>query len=67
MRMLSGGKATGKIIFDDESLLEMPEPKFNSKYRWKKISMIFQGAMNSLDPVFTINEQFLEILKQHNF
>ena len=67
MRMLSGGKATGKIIFDDESLLEMPEPKFNSKYRWKKISMIFQGVMNSLDPVFTINEQFLEILKQHNF
>jgi len=29
--------------------------------------MIFKGAMNSLDPVFTINEQFNEILKQHNF
>ena len=29
--------------------------------------MVFQGAMNSLDPVFTIKEQFLEILKQHNF
>ena len=25
------------------------------------------SAMNSLDPVFTINEQFIEILKQHNF
>ena len=37
------------------------------KYRWKKISMVFQGAMNSLDPVFTIKEQFFEILKQHNF
>ncbi len=37
------------------------------KYRWKKISMVFQGAMNSLDPVFTIKEQFVEILKQHNF
>ena len=36
---------------------------FNTKYRWKKISMIFQGAMNALDPVFTINEQFLEISK----
>ena len=67
MRMLSGGKATGKIIFDDESLLEIPESEFDSKYRWKKISMIFQGAMNSLDPVFAINDQFLEILKQHNF
>ena len=29
--------------------------------------MIFQGAMNSLDPVFTIKQQFVEILKQHNF
>ena len=28
--------------------------------------MIFQGAMNSLDPVFTIKQQFDEILKQHD-
>ena len=27
--------------------------------------MVFQGAMNSLDPVFTIKEQFIEILKEH--
>lgn len=29
--------------------------------------MIFQGAMNSLDSVFTVREQFVEVLKQHNF
>ena len=29
--------------------------------------MVFQGAMNTLDPVFTIKEQFVEILKQHKF
>jgi peptide/nickel transport system ATP-binding protein len=45
----------------------MSESDFDKKFRWKKISMIFQGAMNSLDPVFTIDEQFIEILKQHNF
>ena len=45
----------------------MTDSDFDEKFRWKKISMIFQGAMNSLDPVFTINEQFSEILKQHNF
>lgn len=67
IRMLSGGQATGKILFDDESILELSESDFNSKYRWKKISMIFQGAMNSLDPVFTVKEQFLEIIKQHQF
>jgi len=67
IRMLSGGKTVGKILFDGDSLLEMEDFDFDDKYRWKKISMIFQGAMNSLDPVFTINEQFIEILKQHNF
>ncbi len=66
IRMLSGGKTEGEILFDGESILEMKESDFDEKYRWKKISMIFQGAMNSLDPVFTIKEQFLEILKQHN-
>ena len=67
IRMLSGGKAKGQILFDGESLLDLPESDFNKKFRWKKISMIFQGAMNSLDPVFTVNDQFLEIIKQHNF
>jgi len=67
IRMLSGGKTEGEILFDGNSILEMKESDFNEKYRWKKISMVFQGAMNSLDPVFTIKEQFVEILKQHNF
>jgi len=67
IRMLSGGKTQGDISFEGESMLDISESDFNKKYRWKKISMIFQGAMNSLDPVFTIKEQFIEILKQHNF
>ena len=67
IRMLQGGTATGEISIDGESILDMDESKFDDEYRWKKISMVFQGAMNSLDPVFTIQEQFEEILKQHNF
>ena len=67
IRMLSGGKTDGKIFFQDESILDISESEFDNKFRWKQISMIFQGAMNSLDPVFTINEQFIEILAQHNF
>jgi peptide/nickel transport system ATP-binding protein len=67
IRMLSGGKTQGDISFEDESILDISESDFNDRYRWKKISMIFQGAMNSLDPVFTIKEQFVEILKQHHF
>ena len=67
MRMLSGGTSFGEIIFDGHSILDLSESEFDDEFRWKKISMIFQGAMNSLDPVFTINQQFIEILKQHNF
>jgi len=67
IRMLIGGKSEGKIIFDGKSILDLSESEFDKNYRWKKISMIFQGAMNSLDPVFTIKDQFVEVLKQHKF
>jgi peptide/nickel transport system ATP-binding protein len=68
IRMLQGGKITsGKILFDGESILDIHESKFDEILRWKEISMIFQGAMNSLDPVFTIKQQFDEMLTQHGF
>ena len=68
IRMIQGGNiVSGKITFMDESILDMPESKFDESIRWKQISMIFQGAMNSLDPVFTIQQQFDEVLKQHGF
>lgn len=68
VRILQGGNITsGKIMFMNESILDMPESKFDRRIRWKEISMIFQGAMNSLDPVFTIKQQFNDILKQHGF
>ena len=67
IRMLSGGKTEGEIILGDDSILKLSESEFNEKFRWKKISMIFQGAMSSLDPVFTIKDQLVEVLQQHNF
>ena len=68
MRMLLGGKVkNGTIVLDGESILDIKESDFKKNYRWKKISMMFQGAMNSLDPVFTIKDQFYEVLKEHNF
>ncbi len=66
IKMLQGGRIrSGKISFNGESILDMPESRFNGSLRWKEISMVFQGAMNSLDPVFTIMQQFVELLKQH--
>lgn len=68
IRMLQGGKITSGVLrLNGESLLDLDEKTFDKKLRWKEISMIFQGAMSSLDPVFTIKDQFYEVLKQHNF
>jgi len=68
IRMILGGKIiSGKVSLDGESILDLTESKFDSDYRWKKISMVFQGAMNSLDPVYTIKQQFVEVLKEHDY
>ena len=68
MRKVHGGDIiSGKIVLDGENILEMSDSEFDQNIRWKKISMVFQGAMNALDPVFTIQQQFKEILKQHSF
>jgi len=67
-KMLQGRNiSSGKITFSGESILDMSDSKFDGSLRWKEISMIFQGAMNSLDPVFTIKQQFDDLLKQHGF
>lgn len=68
IRMLFGGEITsGDVIYKGESILNISESDFTNKYRWKQIAMVFQGAMNSLDPVFKIKDQFKEVLKQHGY
>ncbi len=68
IRSVPGGEiVSGDISLDDTSMLKLSEQEFARTIRWKKVSMIFQGAMNSLDPVFTIQQQFEEILKDHNY
>lgn len=62
-----GRIVNGRIILDGEDITKMSDDEFNKKVRWKKISMIFQGALNSLDPVFTIGSQMKEILQQHGY
>jgi peptide/nickel transport system ATP-binding protein len=68
MRIVPDGNiASGDIILEGKSILKMSKSEFAKNVRWKDISMVFQGAMNSLDPVFTAEEQFVEVLKQHRY
>jgi peptide/nickel transport system ATP-binding protein len=57
----------GSIILNGIDIVKLPYSDFNKKIRWKKIAMVFQGAMNTLDPVYTIGDQMRELMGQHNF
>ena len=39
-------------------------PKLNA-IRWKQISIVFQGAMNALNPVYTVGDQIVEAIQAH--
>ncbi len=44
----------------------MPERTLRRELRWTKLSMVFQGAMNSLTPVYTIRELMAETYREHS-
>jgi peptide/nickel transport system ATP-binding protein/oligopeptide transport system ATP-binding protein len=59
-----GQIAGGKILFKDESLLDLSEAGMQ-KIRGNHIAMVFQEPMTSLNPVFTIGEQIQEAIAVH--
>ena len=59
-----GTIAGGEILFNGTDLLKISEEKMR-KVRGKKISMIFQEPMTSLNPVFTVGDQVAETLMLH--
>ena len=60
-----GRIVSGSIVFDGVDLVQLPEPVLRRDFRWKRISMIFQGAMNALNPVKTVGDQIAEAIMTH--
>jgi len=54
----------GEIRINGTDIVPLSEDQVR-KYRWRNVSMVFQAAMNSLNPVYTIEEQILEAMRQH--
>jgi peptide/nickel transport system ATP-binding protein len=54
----------GRVILDDIELTALSEDELR-KIRWSKVSMVFQGALNILNPVMRIGDQMAEILIHH--
>ncbi len=61
----NGSILGGSVRMDGLSLLDMSEEAFRRAIRWKRISMVFQGAMNALNPVHRVGEQIAEAIVTH--
>jgi peptide/nickel transport system ATP-binding protein len=55
----------GRVIFEGQDLLKLGEAKMRA-VRGNQISMIFQDPMTSLNPVMTVGEQIMEVIRTHN-
>jgi len=55
----------GNITLADENITKMNDKELREKIRWKRISMVFQGAMNALHPTYTIGHQIAEPIRKH--
>jgi peptide/nickel transport system ATP-binding protein len=55
---------SGQIILAGTDLVKLSENEMR-KVRWRRISMVFQAAMNSLNPVYRVGEQIIEALDEH--
>ena len=60
-----GRIVSGTIKIDGIDITKMSEAEVRKKIRWRKISMIFQGAMNALNPVYKVGDQIIEPLMYH--
>lgn len=52
----------GSIQLDGQELTTLSDEQFRRQIRWRKIAMVFQGAMNVLNPVVRVGEQVAETL-----
>lgn len=54
----------GKVLFHGEDVLQYDKRRLR-KYRWAEVSVVFQSAMNSLNPVMSVAEQICDTIMAH--
>ena len=67
MRLLpkAGRILKGQINLDGRNLLSLTDREMR-QVRWRDMSIVFQGAMNALDPVYKIGDQIIEAIRTHD-
>jgi len=56
--------AGGSILFRGEDVVSRSTEE-RRRYRWQNVSMVFQSAMNALNPVTRVGDQFLDMMQAH--
>lgn len=59
-----GRIVSGQVLYDGADLLQLTEDQMRG-YRWQRIAIVFQGAMNALNPVQRIGDQIAEAMVRH--
>src|SRR5512141_415009 len=54
----------GQVLFEGSDVLEMDDEALN-QFRWSRISIVFQSAMNALNPVMKIRDQLTDGMLMH--
>jgi peptide/nickel transport system ATP-binding protein len=54
----------GEVRFGDRDVLQMNDDEL-AAFRWRDVSMVFQSAMNALNPVITVGEQIVDAILAH--
>ncbi|MDP9185394.1 MAG: ABC transporter ATP-binding protein [Actinomycetota bacterium] len=63
-RLPPSATVSGDVVLDGASVM-VGEEAIARRHRWKDVSMVFQGAMNALNPVKTIEAQIIEPMTLH--
>ncbi len=56
--------SSGEILYNGRDMLKAADEEIR-QFRWEKVSMVFQAAQNSMNPVMKIKEHFLETAAAH--
>jgi peptide/nickel transport system ATP-binding protein len=59
-----GRIAGGSVLFRGEDLVGKSDEELR-RFRWRNVSMVFQSAMNALNPVMRVGDQFVDAVQAH--
>jgi peptide/nickel transport system ATP-binding protein len=56
--------ASGRVLFRGQDLVALSREQLR-RHRWRNVSMVFQSAMNALNPVMRVGDQFVDMVRAH--